>query len=271
MNVSRSGYYKWLIRRDKLNSYQLNRKLMSEYIIDKHGKHKSWGYRRIASNIRAETGWYFSDNLCHKCCKHLNIRSMSRKTWHPKGTENMTYPNQIWNNWKNKKPFEVVVTDTTTFRTKGHVWDWTLYIDVFNNEIVGHDIEESKHGSDLKSHMKALKMMLQNKIKRGYKDLETILHSDQGVIYSSNAFSNAHKDYNIKRSMSRKGTPTDNPLMESLNGWMKEELYLDFNLFNSENVKRTIEDYVHYFNNERYSYKLKYKSPVQYRTELNIK
>ena len=29
------------------------------------------------------------------------------------------------------------------------------------------------------------------------------------------AFNNAHKDYNIKRSMSRIGTPTDNPIIES--------------------------------------------------------
>ena len=29
---------------------------------------------------------------------------------------------------------------------------------------------------------------------------------------------------------SREGTPTDNPIIEALNGWMKEELYLDFGL-----------------------------------------
>ena len=28
--------------------------------------------------------------------------------------------------------------------------------------------------------------------------------------------------------MSRAGTPTDNPIIESLNGWIKEELFLDF-------------------------------------------
>ncbi len=48
--------------------------------------------------------------------------------------------------------------------------------------------------------------MLQNKIKRGYKSQETIFHSDQGAIYSSKAFNNVHKNYNIIRSMSRIGT-----------------------------------------------------------------
>ena len=32
----------------------------------------------------------------------------------------------------------------------------------------------------------------------------------------------------IERSMSRVGTPTDNPIIESINGWIKEELKHDF-------------------------------------------
>ena len=36
--------------------------------------------------------------------------------------------------------------------------------------------------------------------------------------------------HNILRSMSRKGTPADNLIIEALNGWMKKELYLDFGL-----------------------------------------
>lgn len=45
------------------------------------------------------------------------------------------------------------------------------------------------------------------------------LHTDQGSIYSSAGLYQAHKDYtNIKRSMSRAGTPTDNPVIKSLNG-----------------------------------------------------
>ena len=57
--------------------------------------------------------------------------------------------------------------------------------------------------------IKIVQDMLNDKIKRGYKSQETIFHSDQGIIYSSVAFNNAHKDYNIKRSMSRIGTPTE--------------------------------------------------------------
>ena len=77
------------------------------------------------------------------------------------------------------------------------------------------------------------------------------------------AFADAHKNYDIKRSMSRQETPTDNPIIESLNGWMKEELKNDFNLYKTNDIHKT--------NNERLAYSLKYKSPVQYRTELSLK
>ena len=67
--------------------------------------------------------------------------------------------------------------------------------------------------------------------------------------------------------MSRAGTPTDNPIIESLNGWIKEEMKIDFNLKSVESIPLFIESYVNYFNNERLSYKLNYKTPVQYRIE----
>ena len=71
--------------------------------------------------------------------------------------------------------------------------------------------------------------------------------------------------------MSRAGTPTDNPIIESLNGWIKEEMKIDFNLKSAEGIPSFIEKYVRYFNNERLSYKLNYKTPVQYRIEQGFK
>jgi transposase InsO family protein len=67
--------------------------------------------------------------------------------------------------------------------------------------------------------------------------------------------------------MSRGGTPTDNPVIEALNGWIKEELYRDFDLANAPNVPNLLDKYVAYYNEERAAYSLHYKSPVQYRIE----
>lgn len=103
--------------------------------------------------------------------------------------------------------------------------------------------------------------------KREEQTSQVVLHTDQGAVYSSQAFCQAHYHYNILRSMSRGGTPTDNPIIEALNGWIKEELYLDFGLAHTDNVPALLDAYVQFFNNDRPAAALAYKSPVQYRTE----
>lgn len=266
MNLSRSGYYKWLDRKGHLNQYEQNRETLKEMIKGIHKKHKIWGYRNIADEIRKATGWYISDLLCHKCCKSLGVKSEARKHYNPPGEEHETYPNLIGKDFTALRPFEKVCTDTTSFNHKGQTYDWNIYIDIYNNEIVAYDLRISKSGQGVPNHYQALHRFLKAKEKRGYKDLETILHSDQGAIYTSQAF-NAQLDSTIKRSMSRKGTPTDNPVLESLNGWIKDELRLDFNLKHTDDIYQCIKDYVRYYNHIRRAWALQYKSPVQYRTE----
>ena len=70
--------------------------------------------------------------------------------------------------------------------------------------------------------------------------------------------------------MSRAGTPTDNPIIESLNGWRKAELTLDFGIYKVKNLQKTLALYVHYFNFNRFAAALDYKSPIQYKTELGF-
>lgn len=249
MNVSRSGYYKWLNRKGEINNYKKNRNALAEEIKNIHKHHSTYGYRSIAQHIRNKTGWIFSDNLCHKVCKSLNI---------------------VNGNFKPTRPFEIVVSDTTLIYCKGKRYDWTFYIDVFNNEIISSDVRPSKHGNGIQNHFIACKKFLEEKIKRGYIDLETILHTDQGSVYSSKAFNKLLDNYTIKRSMSRAGTPTDHPVIESLNGWIKAELYRDFKIHQVEDIGIAINDYVKYFNTQRLAYSLHYRNPVQYRTELGF-
>ena len=80
---------------------------------------------------------------------------------------------------------------------------------------------------------------------------QIVLHTDQGSVYSLQAFCLAHEHYNILRSMSKAGTPTDNVIIEELNGWIKAELRLDFGLETADNVPKLLDEYVYYFNNRR--------------------
>ena len=272
MNISRSGYYKWLKNKNVLNQYEINRLELKKIIEDIHNRKPSYGYRRINKIILRETGWIVSNNLVHKVCKKLKIKSRAKHHKYKKpGEESVKYPNIIKGDWKTTRPFEKIVSDTTTFWFKRRPYDWTFYLDVFNGEIVGSDVRESKHGCNVKNHREALNSMLENKVKRGYQNLETIFHTDQGSVYSSISFNNILKDFFITRSMSRVGTPTDNPVIESKNGWLKKEMYIDFDINNYSTVQEFIKDVVKDNNEYRPSYALNYKTPIEYRIQLGFK
>ena len=272
LKVSRSGYYKWLKNKDILNQYEKNRKDLGELIKSIHKRKPSYGYHRIRKLILDETGWIVSDNLVHKVCKILKIKSKAKHYKYKKpGEESIKYENIIGYNWNTSRPFEKVVSDTTSFWFKKKKYDWTFYLDVFNNEIVGSDVRESLNGNGILNHRSALTSMLNNKIKRGYKDLNTIVHTDQGAVYSSASFNNIFNSYNVTRSMSRAGTPTDNPVIESKNGWIKKEMYIDFDINNYNTVQEFIDEIVYDNNNLRPSYALNYKTPIEYKNQLGFK
>lgn len=124
MNISRSGYYKWLKNQDNLNQYEINRLELEKLIKDIHKRKPSYGYRRINAIIRKETGWYVSNNLVHKVCKILNIKSKAKHYKYKKpGLESIKYPNLIKNDWTSSRPFEKIVSDTTTIWFKKKRYD----------------------------------------------------------------------------------------------------------------------------------------------------
>lgn len=265
MLVNRSGYYKWKNRKGTLNRYEQNRIDLTRLLKEKHQKHKTYGYHNLSQVIRNETGWIFSDNLAHKCCKEAGIRSTARKTYHyNKGKESVKFPNKVCGNWNASRPMEIVVSDMTVLKTKnqGRV-EWTYILDTYNNEIIASSL--AKREGDVKPYFNCLNTLVE---KSKEQTSPITLHTDQGSVYSSKAFFQAHSHCtNIHRSMSRVGTPTDNPIIEAINGWIKEELYKDFNLYRCDDIETLITEYVEYYNTERPSTKCGRKSPVQFRTE----
>ncbi|MBE6030742.1 MAG: IS3 family transposase [Clostridiales bacterium] len=265
MDVNRSGYYKWKERQGKKNIYEKNREELTVLLKEAHEKHRSYGYHRLATMIRNETGWLFSDNLAHKCCKYAGIRARVRHyNWKKTlmGQEHKQFPNIVKGKWNAKHPLEIVVSDMTIIRHKGIKYEWTYMLDTFNNEIIASHL--SNIPGDRRPYFDCL-ADLTKKIKEQKKPV--ILHTDQGSIYSSRAFNNAHEKYNIIRSMSRAGKPTDNPIIESINGWIKAEMYSEGWHKRYSTASEMIETYVSYFNNIRPAYALQYKSPVQFRIE----
>ncbi len=268
MGVNRSGYYKWSARKGTKNRYEKDRELLTLLLKEAHEAHSSHGYHKLAKAVRNETGWLFSDNLAHKCCKQAGIKAKVRHYNYsrPKlGQEHKKASNLIRGNWNAKGPLEIVVSDMTMIRHKGSRYEWTYMLDTFNNEIISSHV--SGIMGDRRPYFRCLEDLISKTKEQAY---PVILHTDQGSVYSSEAFFNAHKNSNIIRSMSRAGTPTDNPVIESINGWIKEELYSEGWDKRYSSVKEMIDKYVRYYNSERLAYALHYKSPLQYKTEMGF-
>ena len=268
MNVNRSGYYKWVARKGKKNRYERDRELLTKLLAEAHEEHRSYGYHKLAKTIREETGWLFSDNLAHKCCKYAGIRARIRHyNWKytGMGKEHRRFPNLVKGRWNADAPLKLIASDMTIIRHKGIRYEWTYLLDTFNNEIISSHI--SNIVGDGRPYFRCLEDLMQKTKEQAY---PVILHTDQGSVYSSEAFFNAHKDSNIIHSMSRAGTPTDNPVIEAINGWIKAEIYSEGWHRRFDSAEKMISEYISYYNNERPAYALQYKSPVQYKTEMGF-
>ena len=268
MDINRSGYYKWAARKGTKNRYEQDRDILTDLLEEAHEKHRSYGYHKLAKIVRNETGWLFSDNLAHKCCKYADIRArVSHYNWkRPNlGQESKKFPNIVRGHWNANAPMRIIVSDMTMIKYRGKRYEWTYLLDTFNNEII------SSHISGIPGDRRPYFQCLNDLIERTKEQTHpVILHTDQGSVYSSAAFFDAHKNCNIIRSMSRAGTPTDNPVIESINGWIKAEIYSEYWYKKYDSVEVMIRNYVRYYNNERPAYALQYKSPIQYKTEMGF-
>lgn len=262
MGISRSSYYYWL---SKLNNpSSRTRTLISNILLFKefHEKYPSHGYRWLNAKIRLDTGLIISDVTAHKCCKIAGIKSKTKHYKYKKpGPPYKVYPNLLLSSLHVNGPLQCIVSDMTAFYVKGIYYELTLYMDLWNNEIISHSLS-SKRG-DRMTYISGLQDLLA--LKKKYPEFKTILHSDQGSVYTSQAFNELLPTYNIIRSMSRAGTPTDNGAMESINGWMKAELFTDFHITGETNVKDEIDEYIRFFNEERPAYSLNYLTPKQFK------
>ena len=136
------------------------------------------------------------------------------------GEEHAAFPNEVKGNRNAARPIEIVVSDMTVFKNNGQNWEWTLLVDTFNNEILAHQATPIQGNTSPYYHcLEHLKLLAGKKNEE--QTPHVVLHTDQGSVYSSQAFRQAHEHYNILRSMSRVGTPTDNAIIEAINGWIR--------------------------------------------------
>ena len=262
--IQRSSFYYW---KDRLSDPAPRTKELIDAVTlfqEYHLKYPSHGYRWLNAKIHLDTGLILSDPYAHKCCKIAGIKSKAKHYRYKKpGDPFRVFPNLLTAELTIDGPLECIVSDMTAFWVHGVYYELTLYMDLWNNEIVAQSLS-AKRG-DRMTYISGLNDLIE--LKKQHPEYRMILHTDQGSVYASKAFNELLPMYNIARSMSRAGTPTDNAAMEAINGWIKAELFMDLHVTGTKPIPQEIDEYIVFFNEQRPAYSLGYLTPKQYREQ----
>ena len=157
-------------------------------------------------------------------------------------------------------PRKVLLTDITYIPYSGKFCYLSTILDAFTKQILSYVLSESL---EVDFVLETVNMMVE---KHGISlSTETIIHSDQGCHYTSCSFIQLVKDKGLRQSMSRRGNCWDNAPQESFFGRMNDHIehrLKDCTEFLA--VKAVIDDWMDYYNNERYQWELAKLSPNEY-------
>ncbi|MCU0679986.1 MAG: IS3 family transposase [Planctomycetes bacterium] len=252
--VSKGGYYKWL-RSPKRNKDEKDLTLI-KMIFEK-------GKKKLGMRLMNDHGAIMNHKKIIRIIKENNLVAQVRRKNPYKmimkvNQEHRTAANILNREFKQIVPRKVFCTDITYLY---YGMSQRAYLsavkDIASNEIVGWKLSNNlslKFVLDSISHLKS-------------EMSDAIIHSDQGVHYTHPTYITRVKELNLKQSMSRRGNCIDNSPMESFFGHLKDEFECR-RAKTFEELNIILDEYLKYYNNERYKWDLKKMTPVQYRNHL---
>ncbi|MBO6084049.1 MAG: IS3 family transposase, partial [Candidatus Methanomethylophilaceae archaeon] len=261
LGLSSSTYHFWKSHENEES--QKDKKLSEAIRCAQEQNHWAYGSKRMAKWL-VSAG--FADRLNHKRVERVmgkfDLHARIRRRRYPKNyylalKENpVELPgNVLARDFIADKPMQKLVTDITYLPTnEGWVY-MAAVMDLWNREIVSYRI--SRHISlelvkDVVSQLGPC---------RG-----TLIHSDKGWTYTHPIYIKHLKQLGFRQSMSRKGNCWDNACMENFFGLMKSEtIKQSKELLSVDGMIKLIDDYIHWYNNQRIQKKLGYLSPVDFR------
>jgi len=238
-----------------------------KYVVEKDeirtifNEHKGrYGYRRITAEM-GNRGYVINHKTVRKIMFSLNLRCRIRKVCYRsyKGEVGHVAPNIISRDFRADTPNQKWATDITQIKIKDVKLYMSPVIDMFNGEIIAHNISKSPN-------LEQVYDMLDKAFAKAGEVNGLILHSDQGWQYQHWGYRKRLQDHSIVQSMSRKGNCLDNAMAENFFGIMKSELLYAEYFDSADDFIMALEEYIDYYNNKRIKIRLNGKSPVQYRT-----
>lgn len=266
--VSRSGYYKWLSRADSCpeeksrnaRDWEDFQKILKAYQFRGYDKGVRGIYMRLLhENIRMNHKKI--RRLMRKYGLYCPIRKANPYRRMAKAMRtNAVADNGVRREFKLHGPRNILLTDITYIRVHGWFCYLSVIIDAYTMQVLSYVLSPSL---EIGFVLETVEKLMQD---HGTSlDQNTYIHSDQGCHYTSISFRKLVSDVGLVQSMSRKGNCWDNAQQESFFGHMKDELAPKMKRWcNIQDVRESIDDWMDYYNNDRYQTGLLKMSPNEY-------
>jgi len=264
--VSRSGYYRWLSsepdrqRREKQDEKDFESILAAfrhrGYDKGARGIHMRLLHLKpaVAMNIKKIRRLMDKYGLVCPIRKANPYRRMAKamETSH-------VAPNLLRREFRLHGPRMVLLTDITyLLYGRGKKSYMSTIIDAYTKQLLAYVVSDSL---EVDFVLETVNIMIRE---HGCSlNTETLINSDQGSHYKSIKFIRLVQDSELRQSMSRKANCWDNAPQESFFGHMKDEIDIR-NCQTHDAIKRVINDWADYYNNERYQWELAKLSPNEY-------
>jgi putative transposase len=215
LGVAPSGYYEWLqqpLSAHAQEDARLLRLIQASYTASQG----IYGAPRIFLDLR-EAGETCSKHRVARLMRENKLRALHgyrMRRWSV-GKPAVLIPNLLQRQFTVTRRNKAWVPDITYIRT----WQGWLYLavvlDLFSRKIVGWSTAPTIHRELV---LDALLMAVRRRRPRG-----TVIHSDQGSQFGSDAWRRFCRSHRLEPSMSRKGNCWDNAVAESFFSSLKKE------------------------------------------------
>lgn len=261
LNVSRSGYYEFLLNGESVR--EAKNKKLKEKIKNIHEKsRKVYGSPRVHHELKKQ-GEKVSRKRVARLMREEGIQAKMRKKWEKTTTIDEKLeasPNYLNQKFTVAEPNKVWVSDITYVRTEEGWLYLAIVMDLFSRKIVGLSM-----GDRLETELVS-QALRQGLTHRGVNEL--VHHSDRGCQYTSKEFKELTAKHGIKLSMSSKGNCYDNAVAESFFHTLKTE-HTNFHRYRiKEEAKGSIFEYIEVFYNRQRSHSTTgYLSPEEFENQ----
>lgn len=263
--VSRSGYYRWVnaagIREEREKKDREDFKL----ILDAYNQ---CGYSKGARGIyMCMVHWdppvVMNLKKIRRLMDKYGLKCPVRKANPYRRMAKALKTNHVADNLLDRRFTEygsrkVLLTDISYIPYHGKFAYLSTILDAYTKQILSYVLSDSL---EVEFVLETVQKLIRN---HGIElTKETLIHSDQGCHYTSASFIQLVNDKELRQSMSRKGNCWDNAPQESFFGHMKDEIDVSACTKYRE-VKAIIDDWMDYYNRERYQWQLAKLSPDEY-------